>query len=137
MEWYPAIVVHGFRNGRKFGFPTANLSGDAMRKVAPGVYAAIVNVDGKCYKGMLYVGTRPTLDLRGTTFEIHILNFNDNIYGKNLAFAIVARLRDEQRFNSVRELIDQLHVDRSEVDKFVDLDRFDSFGYINLDNEKD
>jgi riboflavin kinase/FMN adenylyltransferase len=64
---------------------------------------------------MLYVGTRPTLDLQEPTIEIHILDFNEEIYNQQISFQILHKIRDEIQFDSVEKLIEQLHRDREMV----------------------
>lgn len=112
-----ATVIHGFRNGSKFGFPTANLQLDTPIDIENGVYAARVFVDEREYKGMLYVGTRPTLGLTEKTYEVHLLHFSGNLYGKTLSFEIVQFLRPEQKFESVEALVEQLRRDRTTVEQ--------------------
>jgi riboflavin kinase/FMN adenylyltransferase len=111
-----ATVIHGYRNGSKFGFPTANLQLDTPIDIENGVYAAQVQIDSKIYKGMLYVGTRPTLNLTEKTYEMHLLHFSGNLYGKTLSFEIVEYIRPEQKFESVEALVEQLKRDRETVE---------------------
>lgn len=120
-EWISAEVIHGFRNGRKFGFPTANLSIKGDYIIENGVYAVVVNVNDCLYKGMFYVGTRPSLHLSTKTFEIHILNFNSNIYGKTIKFKIVDFVRVEYSFSSIDKLIEQLKHDKLIIEELVKL----------------
>ena len=87
-----ATVIHGYRNGSKFGFPTANLQLNTPIDIENGVYAARVEVDNIIYKGMLY-------------------------YGKTLSFEIVEHLRPEQKFESVEALVEQLKRDREAVEQ--------------------
>jgi len=68
--------------------------------------------------GMLYIGTRPTLDLQEPTIEIHILDFNEEIYNQQICFQILHKIREEMRFNSIEELIKQLHQDKQMVYDF-------------------
>ena len=112
---HTATVIHGYRNGSKFGFPTANLKLDTSLDIENGVYAARVIVDNITYMGMLYVGTRPTLGLTEKTYEVHLLNFVGNLYGKILSFEILKFLRSEQKFESVEALVKQLKRDREKV----------------------
>ena len=63
-DYITGTVIHGEGNGRKFGFPTANVQPDTPVNIEKGAYAAWVKYDGKRHKGMLYVGTRPTLGLQ-------------------------------------------------------------------------
>ena len=114
---YTAQVIHGFRNGSKFGFPTANLRLDTPVDIENGVYAARVYVGEREYKGMLYVGTRPTLNLTEKSYEVHLLHFNGNLYGKTLSFEIVEHIRPEQKFESVEALVEQLKRDREAVEQ--------------------
>lgn len=112
---YRGIVIHGLQNGRKFGFPTANVKLDNAPEIGKGVYAVKLEVIGQQYKGMLYVGTRPTLDLNELSFEINILDFHKDIYDEVLSFEIIKKIRDEQRFDNVNALIEQLKLDRKAV----------------------
>jgi riboflavin kinase/FMN adenylyltransferase len=110
-------VVEGDRRGRTIGFPTANL--DLLHEVRPpaGVYAGRVEIDGREHLAMANIGTRPTFkegqDPRtSTTVEVHVLDFEGDLYGRLLEFHFVARLRDERKFPSVDALVRQLEADR-------------------------
>ena len=78
-DYITGTVIQGLGNGHKFGFPTANVQPDTPVKLKKGAYAAWVRYDGKRHKGMLYVGTRPTLNLREITYEIHIIDANPRL----------------------------------------------------------
>ncbi len=112
---YSGIVIRGLQNGRKFGFPTANVRLEHTLSIDKGVYAVKLEVIGRTYKGMLYVGTRPTLDLSELSFEINILDFHRNIYDEILSFDIIEKIRDEVRFDNTNALIEQLKKDRKAV----------------------
>lgn len=128
-------VTHGFAEGRKMGFPTANLdtTGYPLLIPANGVYGVWVKIGcadavmGKCevpnhdgwLPAMLNIGTRPTFDGSTTTIEANIFDFNDDIYGQPMTIAFCFRLRNEQRFDSVEALENQLHKDRKEVEKML------------------
>ncbi len=111
-------VVGGYQVGRKIGFPTANLEVDDPDKLIPadGVYAVRVFVDGQAYGGMLNIGKRPTFD-NGTnrTVEVHILDFNSDIYNKVIRISFVKYIRSELKFDNIDGLIVQLHRDKAEV----------------------
>ena len=112
-------VIHGLGKGKDLGFPTANIKlNDKELYIDKGVYAVTVTLDCQTYKGMLYVGTRPTLDLQEITIEIHILEFNEDIYNMQIFFQIVQKIRNEVQFGSIDELIEQLHRDREMVYNF-------------------
>ena len=114
--WYSGTVAHGLQNGRTFGYPTANVTGvTPPLELAPGVYAAKVRVGGSEYGAMLYVGTRPTLGLEEPTLEIYLFDFEGDLYEKTLQFALFGKVRDEQQFPSVEELIAQLRKDEQEI----------------------
>ena len=143
-------VTHGFAEGRKMGFPTANLdtTGYPLLLPANGVYGVWVKIGcadavmGKCevpnldgwpsemsipimddhdgwLPAMLNIGTRPTFDGSTTTIEANIFDFNDDIYGQPMTIAFGLRVRNEQRFDSVEALEEQLHKDRKEVEKML------------------
>ena len=111
-------VVGGYRVGRTLGFPTANLQVTCPDKLVPadGVYAVWVHLNDTCYGGMLSIGLRPTLD-NGThrSIEVHIFDFHQDIYQHPLRLSFVRRTRDEKKFNSLEELITQLHRDETEI----------------------
>lgn len=114
-------VVEGYREGRKLGFPTANVDlGDTHQLVpAHGVYAVLVRIKGSMtsYMAMMNIGTRPTFDGHGTTLETHILDFEGNLYHTDILVEFVRRIRDEQKFPSVDALKAQLSKDRECVRK--------------------
>lgn len=112
------IVVGGYQVGRTIGFPTANLQVNCPDKLIPadGVYAVKVQLGGVAYGGMLSIGLRPTLN-NGTnrSIEVHIFDFKDNIYNQPISIYFVRRTRDELKFASMDELIEQLHCDEAEI----------------------
>ena len=109
-------VVEGDGRGSDIGFPTANIHPDHRQKVIPrtGVYAVQVHVPGYSnpYKGMLNIGYRPTFGGRDERIEVHLFEFSGILYGENLQINFVQRIRDEKKFNSVNELIQQLSKDK-------------------------
>ena len=111
-------VVNGYRVGRKIGFPTANLRiGDCEKLVpADGVYAVYVFLGGEKHAGMLSIGYRPTLNNGiDRSIEVHIFNFDADIYNQPMRLAFVCRTRPELKFDSIDELIAQLHKDEAEI----------------------
>ncbi|MCX8122990.1 MAG: bifunctional riboflavin kinase/FAD synthetase [Spirochaetes bacterium] len=107
-------VMKGHMRGRLLGFPTANIIPDDLDKIIPkdGVYAVKVGVEGKLFNGMLNIGNNPTFENTERTIEVHIFDFDDDIYGKSIQVHFIERIRDEKRFNSVAELKDQLQNDK-------------------------
>lgn len=116
-------VLPGFHVGREIGFPTANLQTRPRTALpAPGVYAALAYIDNSeiGLPAMVNIGYRPTFE--GTvkasghlTVEAHIIGKNEELYNKNLRLEFIDRLRDERKFGSVAELIEQLQRDREET----------------------
>ena len=115
-------VVSGYRVGRKIGFPTANLRVDDPDKLVPsdGVYAVRVTVAGQTYGGMLSIGYRPTI-ANGTdrSIEVNIFNFHSDIYEQHIRLSFVRYLRPELKFNSIDELIAQLHKDAEDASRYL------------------
>ncbi len=114
-------VVHGDKRGKSLGFPTANLQPDNPAKVIPqkGVYAVWVRVNRNYYQGMMNIGRKPTFDGKKTSMEVHIIDFEEDIYGKDLQIQFVSRVRDEKTFEGADALIDQLKQDREDVLKIL------------------
>jgi len=110
------FVASGSQIGRQINFPTANLTLPAEKLVPRnGVYAVEVDVCGKAYKGMLNIGVRPTVAGNHQTVEVHILDFEGNIYGTPVTLRLKKRLRDERKFESLDELSRQLQHDRETI----------------------
>lgn len=111
-------VGEGHHVGKRLGFPTANVNPE-RGKVLPrdGVYAVwVVTEDGTRRKGMLNIGHRPTLDNgEERSIEVNIIDFDEDVYGKTIQMEFVCRLRDEQKFNSLESLQQQLAEDRKRV----------------------
>ncbi|MDX1671834.1 MAG: riboflavin kinase, partial [Balneolaceae bacterium] len=109
-------VVHGDKRGKQIGYPTANIKPEHPKKVIPkrGVYAVRVRVDGEWKGGMMNIGYRPTFEEEGVTLEVHIFNFDEEIYGKTVQVRFVKRLREEKKFDGVDELKTQLAEDEKQ-----------------------
>lgn len=110
-----ATVIPGKQLGREIGFPTANLKINSADKMIPkiGVYFVEVIIDSQCYYGMMNVGYNPTTDSdRTIKIEVNIFDFNSDIYGQTIRVNFIKYLRDELKFNSLKELTDELHNDK-------------------------
>ena len=111
-------VIRGRAMGRTIGYPTANIEVNSDLKLVPGigVYAVEVYVEGKTLRGMLNIGRRPTVvSTDNVNLEVHILDFQEDIYDKMITLRFIERVRDEQKFESVEALKQQLQKD----EKFV------------------
>jgi len=98
-------VIHGANRGANLGFPTANLMTDKEVLPRPGVYAVKVKYQDELFDGVMNIGFNPTFGSERISLEVHILNFNQDIYGETLRVYFVERLRDEKIFKSVDELV--------------------------------
>lgn len=107
------MVVHGDKRGKEIGYPTANIKPEDSRKIVPriGVYAVRVRVEDRWYDGMMNIGVRPTFDGGGMTLEVHLFDFADNIYGKEVQVRFYERIRDEKKFSGKEELVRRLEED--------------------------
>ena len=115
-------IVSGYKVGRTLGFPTANIRVDEPFKVIPGigVYAVWVEVEGERYKGMLYIGDRPTLNNgKDISMEVNILDFSGDIYNDSIRVSFVQYVRGDIKFDSLEELKAQLEKDRCTVNNLL------------------
>jgi riboflavin kinase/FMN adenylyltransferase len=116
---YPGLtgqVIQGARRGRRLGFPTANLSMPADRVIpANGVYACFVWVDERRYPAVTNIGVRPSFAGDERTIEAHLLDFNGDLYGRELRMEFVERLRPERRFANIDELVAQIGSDAQQA----------------------
>ncbi|TCO79896.1 bifunctional riboflavin kinase/FAD synthetase [Marinisporobacter balticus] len=120
-------VVRGNGFGKEFGFPTANISvSEAYILPSIGVYITKTIVDNKCYYSVTNVGYNPTIGNTSIRIETHILDFNEELYGKEIEVIFFQKSRDESKFETIHELIDQIHKDIERVKKFF------SIGYFYL-----
>lgn len=114
-----AHVSHGFRNGHRLGFPTANLDMDEVCQLLPqiGVYATRVRIEGECelYPAMTSVGTRPTFDGTRLSVETYILDFDADLYGRKLEVAFLKRIRGEKKFADLQQLRTQMADDERHI----------------------
>ncbi|MBS9775813.1 MAG: bifunctional riboflavin kinase/FAD synthetase [Fusobacterium sp.] len=114
-------VIHGKKIARTLGYPTANIK-IANRLYPPfGIYGAYVKIENedKVLDGVVNVGLNPTLKPGELSLEVHILNFNEDIYGKKLNIQLVKYLREEKKFDSVEKLIDTIKNDVERWKEFI------------------
>ncbi|MDR2886009.1 MAG: riboflavin kinase [Rikenellaceae bacterium] len=107
------VVTGGNKIGRKLGFPTANIVVDDTLAAADGVYAARVTYDGRTYDAMAYLGRKPSVGGDGKrVLEVHIFDFDTEIYGQKIAVELGRYVRADRRFDSFDELKEQLKQDK-------------------------
>ena len=123
---YPYVltgnVVKGNQLGRTIGFPTANVEIPEEYKLIPknGVYVVTVTIENKIVFGMMNIGVRPTLGENKLSIEVHLLNFDKDIYNQKIQVNILKRLRDEQKFESFEALKEQLEVDKQNTIQYFE-----------------
>lgn len=119
-------VVRGFQEGRRLGFPTANIDLSASEKLIPanGAYAVLVRIEGddRVYRGMMDIGNRPTFCGIKRSYEVNIFDFMGDIYGKRVSVSFMHFIRTEQKFESVDALKAQLENDKRVVNDKLDKD---------------
>ena len=119
-------VEHGEHIGTKLGYPTANLVlvDDCQLIPATGVYAVKIRMENSVEwkHGMMNIGMRPTFDGHKRTLEVHIFRLSEDLYGQQLLVSFVERLREEQRFGSVEDLICQLQQDAVLAEQILNIE---------------
>jgi riboflavin kinase/FMN adenylyltransferase len=112
-------VVDGKKLGRTIGYPTANLEIDSIKLLPKnGAYIAEVFYENKFYKGMLSIGTNPTVNGKSKTVEVYILDFDKDIYGETLTLKFRDFLHEEIKFENLKKLIERLNEDKILTEKF-------------------
>ncbi len=105
-------VAHGDKRGRTIGFPTANIRLQRPATALHGVYAVqLRSANGEWHKGIANIGTRPTVDGSRKQLEVHLFDFDRDIYGQHVCIRFIKKIRDEKKFDSFDELKQQIHQD--------------------------
>lgn len=105
-------VVYGQQLGNTLGFPTANIHLHRYRVPLSGVFAVLVKTGDKVYQGAANVGVRPTVDnLVKPILEVHLLDFSGNLYGKRITVEFMHKIRDEKKFSTLDELVENIRGD--------------------------
>ena len=113
-------VVQGDARGRTIGFPTANLNADNELIPGSGVYAVRGHVRGREYPGVANLGVRPTFSGARFVIEVHLFDFEGDLYGQSLPVDFVARIRPERRFESADALVAQIRLDAVEARRVLE-----------------
>jgi riboflavin kinase/FMN adenylyltransferase len=112
-------VISGHRRGRDLGFPTANLRPDKALIPARGIYAVRLLLEGKARQGVLNIGFNPTFSDNALSVEVHIFDFDEDIYGKRLEILFIDRIRDEMKFDGPAQLVEQIRRDVETAGKIL------------------
>lgn len=110
-------VIKGDKIGRTIGFPTANIFIEETYKLIPsdGIYAVTVDMAGQSFKGMAYIGQRPTINGMTRNIEVNIFDFNQEIYGQNITMTFLEFLRHDVKFTGLEALKLQLQKDKEDT----------------------
>ena len=111
-------VIQGDKIARALGFPSANIYyPDEKIEIPFGVYFVKVQVENKIYNGILNYGFAPTIsNEQKLKTEVHIIDFNEDIYGKNIKISFITKIREQMKFQNKQKLIEQLVRDKAFVD---------------------
>jgi riboflavin kinase/FMN adenylyltransferase len=114
-------VIKGKNLGEKIGFPTANIHIAETYKLIPktGAYIVKSTIDNKEVFGMMNIGFRPTVSGKNQTIEVHFFNFDTKIYGKKIKIEVLKFLREEQKFDSIEALKNQLARDKKTCENYI------------------
>jgi riboflavin kinase / FMN adenylyltransferase len=105
-------VAHGQRLGRTLGVPTANIALETTNRLAHGVYAVVARVEGRTFPGVASFGVRPTFDNGPPLLEVHLLDFEGDLYGREMEVEFIERIRDEHKFYSIPALVAEMERDK-------------------------
>ncbi len=114
-------IVHGRGLGKQYNYPTINIHIEESYKLIPkaGVYVVKTTFNNQNLFGIMNIGNRPTVNGKKQTIEVHLLDFNTDIYGENIQIQLVYRLRDEKKFDSIEYLFDQIKEDEKQARKLI------------------
>lgn len=131
-------VVHGRGIGKLVGSPTANLEILSKESIpTPGVYVSSVYWNEKTYYAITHIGKRPTIDNdENISIEVHLLNFNQNIYGEKLLVKLYIKLREPQKFNDLSTLLNQIRRDCIATREYFNLDDLSAALYMDIEKHK-
>lgn len=110
-------VIHGQKLGRTIGFPTANLEFNNSEKITPknGVYSVRTQIDNQFFFGMMNLGGKPTFNQQPFSAEVHLFDFQGDLYGKTLHIELIEYIRPQQKFENITALKNQLHSDQKYI----------------------
>ena len=124
--FFSGTVVKGNQIGRTIDFPTANIQIDEAYKLIPknGVYFVKSKINNKPVFGMMNIGTRPTVEGKNQTIEVHFFDFDQDLYDKKITIEMIDFIREELKFESVESLKNQLHKDKQICKNYINNSKF-------------
>jgi riboflavin kinase / FMN adenylyltransferase len=105
-------VISGQRLGRTLGVPTANIALEPPNRLAHGIYAVVARVEGRAFPAVASFGTRPTVDDGPPLLEVHLLDFDGDLYGREMQVEFIERIREERKFDSIPSLVAEMGRDK-------------------------
>lgn len=113
-------VIHGDKLGRTLGFPTANLETERFKLIpGNGVYIVKAFLKDEVFKGLLSIGTRPTVtNSNEKRAEVYLMDFDREIYGETLKIEVLHKIRDDQKFDSLQDLVKQMNLDKNFAEQY-------------------
>jgi riboflavin kinase/FMN adenylyltransferase len=116
-------VVHGNHLGSSLGFPTANIQtlADQPKMIPNGVYLVSVMLQERKFFGLCNIGLRPTIGGKHLVIEVNILDFSEDIYGKEISVSVLRIIRKEKKFQNLDQLVNQIRLDKIEALKLLSL----------------
>jgi riboflavin kinase/FMN adenylyltransferase len=105
-------IMSGQRLGRSLGVPTANIVLEPTNRLAHGIYAVQARLDGRAFPAVASFGTRPTVDGGAPLLEVHLLDFDGDLYGREMEVEFIERIRDERKFDSIPALAAEMERDK-------------------------
>ncbi len=108
MKFWGKVQTHNKR-GQSLGFPTANVN--LSRKIPEGIYVSKTKIDKVEYKSLTFIGAAKTFNEKSYKSETYILDFNENIYGKWITVELIKKIRENKKFDSTEELVEQMKKD--------------------------
>ena len=128
-------VISGQRLGRTLGVPTANLALEPTNRLAHGVYAVMARIDGRVLPAVASFGTRPTVDDGKPLLEVHLLDFDGDLYGREMEVEFIERIRDEVKFKSIPLLVAEMERDKERARAILEsllLGEGDMYNILNV-----
>lgn len=110
------VVDKGHGRGKDLGFPTINFK--LLEIIPDGIYLSQIVIQNKTYNALTFIGAAKTFGEIEQNVETYVLNFDNDVYGENVSVMLLEKIRDNQRFNSEEELIQQMEKDKKQAEDY-------------------
>ena len=118
MKVIEGIVQKGHQRGKGLGFPTINIS--LSESVDEGIYVSHITIDNKEYNALTFIGSAKTFGQTEILAETYVFDFSEDVYGQSVTVTLFKKLRDNQKFDSVEELVKQMEEDKKQAEKYFE-----------------